>query len=63
MRFTWLEALCVLAIAIMMIELHPPARSALLPAASTASSPAWKGGLVADGASKRAAGGHLRRER
>ncbi len=62
MRFNWIEALCVLAIAIMMIELHPVERSARLVAADTAAGSAWKGGLVADGAGKRARN-DLRRER
>ena len=53
MRFNWLEALCVLAIAIMLFELHPLERTVRLLTGTTASSQTDKTGLVAENATRR----------
>jgi len=53
MRFNWLEALCVVAIAIMLFELHPFERTVRLLTGTTVSSQADKTGLVADNAARR----------
>lgn len=62
MRFNWLEALCVLAIAIMMVELHPVERTVRAFAGDSASSQAVRDGLVAQNSTRRERN-DLRRER
>ena len=62
MRFTWLEALCVLAIAIVMQELHPVERTVRAFAGTTASSQSVRDGLVANNAARHERN-DLRRER
>jgi hypothetical protein len=62
MRFNWLAALCVLAIAIMMLDLHPVERTVRAFAGAPAASQSVKDALVAEN-SGRHTRNDLRRER
>jgi hypothetical protein len=48
MRFNWFHALCVLAIAIVILELHPFDRNARAGSANATAGAPWKSALVAD---------------
>jgi len=53
MRSNWLMAACVIAIAIMMLELHPGERVARLFRDATGSAPASRSALVTDSTPRR----------
>jgi len=53
MRFNWLVAACVIAIAIMVLELNPGERTAQLLREPSVAAPSWKSALLGESATRR----------
>jgi len=53
MRFNWLVAACVIAIAVMLLELNPGERTARLMREPSVFASAWKSALVGESATRR----------